>query len=241
MNTFFKLIFGVALLATLALSQTIKVGTNASYPPFEFIDEQNKISGFDMDLIDEISKIVGFKYEIVNLAFDALIPALKAGKIDIIASAMSATPVRQKAVDFSKPYYNTMNLFIKRADNSDLTKFEQLEGKKIAVQLGTVQELAAKEIKSAKVMAIDDIYGAVMAVKNAKADALIVDSSIGYGYLKNNKDLVEFLTLPDGSDGFSFAYDKGKYKEFQAKIDKAIDELKSNGIYDKLLIKYDLK
>ena len=121
MKIFFKLIFSVALLATLALSQTIKVGTNATYPPFEFIDEQNKISGFDMDLIDEISKIVGFKYEIVNLAFDALIPALKAGKIDIIASAMSATPVREKAVDFSKPYYNTMNLFIKSFASSMLS------------------------------------------------------------------------------------------------------------------------
>lgn len=241
MKLFFKLFFGVALLATLALSQTIKVGTNATYPPFEFINEQNQITGFDIDLISEISKIAGFKFEIVNISFDALIPALKADKIDIIASAMSATPIRAKAVDFSKPYYNTMNLFIKRADNKDLTKLEQLEGKKISVQLGTVQELAAREIKSAKVMAIDEIFGAVMAVKNSKADALIVDSSIGYGYLKQNPDLAEFLILPDGSDGFSFAFDKNKNKELQAKVDSAIDELKRNGTYDELLIKYDLK
>ncbi|WP_086303995.1 basic amino acid ABC transporter substrate-binding protein [Campylobacter devanensis] len=241
MKLLFKLLISIAMLIVAANAQTIKVGTNAAYPPFEFVNEQNQVTGFDMDLMAEIAKKVGFKIEIVNISFDSLIPALKAGKIDIIAAAMSATPERLKAVDFSKPYYHTMNLFIKRADNKELTKFEQLEGKKIAVQLGTVQELAAKDIKSAKVMAIDEIFGAVMAVKNAKADALIVDSSIGYGYLKQNPDLVEFLHLPDGSEGFSFAFDKGKHKELQAKINSAIDELKNDGTYDKLLVKYNLK
>lgn len=97
---------------------------------------------------------------------------------------------------------------------------------KISAQLGTVQEMAAREIKNAQVMAIDEIFGAVMAVKNAKADALIVDSSIGYGYLKQNPDLVEFLHLLDGSEGFSFAFNKGKHTELQAKINTAIDEIK---------------
>ena len=182
MRLLFKLILSITMLVAMANAQTIKVGTNATYPPFEFVNEQNQITGFDMDLMAEIAKKVGFKIEIVNISFDSLIPALKAGKIDIIAAAMSATPERIKAVDFSKSYYHTMNLFIKKADNKDLTKFEQLEGKKISVQLGTVQEIAAREIKGAKVMAIDEIFGAVMAVKNAKADALIVDSSICYGY-----------------------------------------------------------
>ncbi|MCR8701153.1 transporter substrate-binding domain-containing protein, partial [Campylobacter sp. RM12176] len=168
MKLLFKLLISITMLIVAANAQTIKVGTNATYPPFEFVNEQNQITGFDMDLMAEIAKKVGFKFEIVNISFDSLIPALKAGKIDIIAAAMSATPERLKAVDFSKPYYHTMNLFIKRADNKELTKFEQLEGKKISAQLGTVQEMAAREIKNAQVMAIDEIFGAVMAVKNAK-------------------------------------------------------------------------
>ncbi|EKR8071473.1 transporter substrate-binding domain-containing protein, partial [Campylobacter fetus] len=68
-----------------------------------------------------------------------------------------------------------------------------------------------------------------------------VDSSIGYGYLNKNKDLAEFLKEPDGSEGFSIAFDKNKHTDLVAKINQAVEELKSDGTYDKLLAKYDLK
>ena len=97
MKLLFKLLISITMLIVAANAQTIKVGTNATYPPFEFVNEQNQITGFDMDLMAEIAKKVGFKFEIVNISFDSLIPALKAGKIDIIAAAMSATPERLKA------------------------------------------------------------------------------------------------------------------------------------------------
>ncbi|TWO22668.1 basic amino acid ABC transporter substrate-binding protein [Campylobacter hyointestinalis] len=222
-------------------ADVLKVGTNAAYPPFEFIDEQNKIAGFDMDLIDALSKKVGFEYKIVNMSFDGLIPALKAGKIDAVAAAMSATPERIKAVSFTKPYYTTENLFIKQAKNGDLTSKQNLEGKKIAVQLGTVQEIAARTIKGVKVMANEDIFAAIMALKNGKVDAVLVDSSIGYGYLNKNKDLAEFLKEPDGSEGFSIAFDKDKHTDLISKINQAVEELKNDGTYDKLLEKYNLK
>ncbi|WP_181563044.1 basic amino acid ABC transporter substrate-binding protein [Campylobacter hyointestinalis] len=242
MKSFFKFIVAVCVAAGFShAADVLKVGTNAAYPPFEFIDEQNKIAGFDMDLIDALSKKVGFEYKIVNMSFDGLIPALKAGKIDAVAAAMSATPERIKAVSFTKPYYTTENLFIKQAKNGDLTSKQNLEGKKIAVQLGTVQEIAARSIKGVKVMANEDIFAAIMALKNGKVDAVLVDSSIGYGYLNKNKDLAEFLKEPDGSEGFSIAFDKDKHTDLIAKINQAVEELKNDGTYDKLLEKYNLK
>ncbi|RAZ57135.1 basic amino acid ABC transporter substrate-binding protein [Campylobacter hyointestinalis] len=242
MKSFFKFIVAVCVAAGFShAADVLKVGTNAAYPPFEFIDEQNKIAGFDIDLIDALSKKVGFEYKIVNMSFDGLIPALKAGKIDAVAAAMSATPERIKAVSFTKPYYTTENLFIKQAKNGDLTSKQNLEGKKIAVQLGTVQEIAARTIKGVKVMANEDIFAAIMALKNGKVDAVLVDSSIGYGYLNKNKDLAEFLKEPDGSEGFSIAFDKDKHTDLIAKINKAVEELKNDGTYDKLLEKYNLK
>ncbi|WP_181653489.1 basic amino acid ABC transporter substrate-binding protein [Campylobacter hyointestinalis] len=242
MKSFFKFIVAVCVAAGFShAADVLKVGTNAAYPPFEFIDEQNKIAGFDMDLIDALSKKVGFEYKIVNMSFDGLIPALKAGKIDAVAAAMSATPERIKAVSFTKPYYTTENLFIKQAKNGDLTSKQNLEGKKIAVQLGTVQEIAARTIKGVKVMANEDIFAAIMALKNGKVDAVLVDSSIGYGYLNKNKDLAEFLKEPDGSEGFSIAFDKDKHTDLIAKINQAVEELKNDGTYDKLLEKYNLK
>ncbi|WP_187107054.1 basic amino acid ABC transporter substrate-binding protein [Campylobacter hyointestinalis] len=242
MKSFFKFIVAVCVAAGFShAADVLKVGTNAAYPPFEFIDEQNKIAGFDMDLIDALSKKVGFEYKIVNMSFDGLIPALKAGKIDAVAAAMSATPERIKAVSFTKPYYTTENLFIKQAKNGDLTSKQNLEGKKIAVQLGTVQEIAARTIKGVKVMANEDIFAAIMALKNGKVDAVLVDSSIGYGYLNKNKDLAEFLKEPDGSEGFSIAFDKDKHTDLISKINQAVEELKNDGTYDKLLEKYNLK
>lgn len=242
MKSFFKFIVAACVVAGFShAADVLRVGTNAAYPPFEFIDEQNKIAGFDMDLIDALSKKVGFEYKIVNMSFDGLIPALKAGKIDAVAAAMSATSERIKAVSFTKPYYTTENLFIKQAKNGDLTSKQNLEGKKIAVQLGTVQEIAARSIKGVKVMANEDIFAAIMALKNGKVDAVLVDSSIGYGYLNKNKDLAEFLKEPDGSEGFSIAFDKDKHTDLIAKINQAVEELKNDGTYDKLLEKYNLK
>ncbi|OCR85330.1 basic amino acid ABC transporter substrate-binding protein [Campylobacter fetus] len=242
MKSFFKFIVAIFLAVSFTnAADVLKVGTNATYPPFEYIDNQNQITGFDMELVDAISKKAGFEYKIVNMSFDALIPALKAGKIDAVASAMSATPDRIKAVDFIKPYYTTENLFIKQAKNADLTSKQSLEGKKIGVQLGTVQETAARAIKGVKVIANEDIFAAIMALKNGKVDAVLVDGSIGYGYLKKNEDLVEFLKEPDGSEGFSIAFDKNKHKDLIEKINQTIEELKNDGTYNKLLEKYDLK
>lgn len=219
-------------------ADVLKFGTNANYPPFEFIDTNSQIAGFDIDLLDELSKRIGFKYEIINMGFDALIPALKSGKINGAIAAMSATPERIKAVNFTKPYYKTENLFIKKADNNSIKSKSDI--KNIGVQLGTVQEIAAREIKTAKTMAVKDIFAAIMALKNGKLDAVLVDTSIGYGYLRKNPDLAEFIKEPDGSEGFSIAFDKDKQKELIEKIDAEIENMKKDGTYDKILQKFEL-
>ncbi len=124
-----KKIFALLLTAFVALcANELKFGTAANYPPFEYIDENNKITGFDIDLIDEISKRAGFSYKIINMSFDGLIPALKAGKINGIISAMSATPDRLKSIDFTKPYYLTENIYLKKKGNDALKAKEELAG-----------------------------------------------------------------------------------------------------------------
>ncbi|MCR4941506.1 MAG: transporter substrate-binding domain-containing protein [Campylobacter sp.] len=80
--------------------KTLRVGTNAEYPPFEFIDENRNITGFDMELARELATRVGVELDILNMSFDGLIPALKSGKIDVAISAMSATEKRKKVVAF---------------------------------------------------------------------------------------------------------------------------------------------
>ncbi len=217
-----------------------RVGTAANYPPFEYIDN-TKMAGFDIDLMREIGKKIGVKFEFVNMSFDGLIPAVKGGKIDIIASAMSATDARRKSIDFSDAYYKTENLYLKKKGNDTIKSKQDLNGKKIGVQLGTVQEMAAKKIDGANVVPAEETVSLILALKSGKVDSVLFDSSIGYGYLKKNQDLVAFFNEPDGSEGFSIAFDKGKQNELIAKVNKAIKDLKADGTYDKLLKQYDLK
>ena len=238
---FFKFLLATALVLGIANAKDVLVlGTNAEYPPFEFVDENTTITGFDMELVAELAKRAEVKYEILNMSFDGLIPALKSGKIDFIASAMSATDERRNAVDFTNSYYSTENLYIKRKADASINSKDDLKSKKVGAQLGTVQETAVRD-QNLDVITNENMTILVMSLKNGKVDAICTDSSVGYDYLKKNDDLVEFFKEPDGSEGFSLAFDKGKYPEVIAKFNKALEEMKKDGTYDKLLEKYNLK
>ncbi|EJJ4819730.1 basic amino acid ABC transporter substrate-binding protein [Campylobacter coli] len=219
---------------------TLKVGTAPNYKPFNY-KQDSKLTGFDTDLVEEIAQKNGIEIVWVETNFDGLIPALKAGKIDMIASAMSATDERRQSVDFTKPYYMSKNLYIKLKNNEALQTKTDLEGKKIGVQLGTLQENTAKAIKDVQVQSNKDLNIAVLALKNNKIDAILADQDTAKGFLAENPDLVSFYQETDGGEGFSFAFDKDKQKEVIEIFNKGIDEAKANGFYDSLVKKYELE
>lgn len=221
-------------------SVELKVGTAPNYKPFNY-KENSKLTGFDTDLVEEIAKRNGIKIIWVESNFDGLIPALKAGKIDMIASAMSATNERRQSVDFTKPYYMSKNLYLKLKSNNSLQTKSDLEGKKIGVQLGTLQENTAKAIKNAQVQSNKDLNMAVLALKNNKIDAIIADQDTAKGFLAENPELVSFYQETDGGEGFSFAFDKNKHKEILEIFNKGIDKTKADGFYDSLIKKYGLE
>ncbi|EAH4720626.1 basic amino acid ABC transporter substrate-binding protein [Campylobacter upsaliensis] len=220
-------------------SLSLRVGTAPNYKPFDY-KEDAKLMGLDIDLVNEIAKREGIELTWVEMSFDGLIPALKTGKIDMIASAMSATEDRRKSVDFSDVYYTTKNLYIKKKDNEALNSKEDLEGKIIGVQLGTLQEPAAKAIKDTKVQSNESLSVVIMELKEGKIDAVVADKDVSTGYLKENADLIGFFEEEDGSEGFSFAFDKDKQKEAIEKFNKGLKDLKADGTYDQILTKYEL-
>ncbi|MCW1332767.1 basic amino acid ABC transporter substrate-binding protein [Campylobacter jejuni] len=219
---------------------TLKVGTAPNYKPFNY-KQDSKLTGFDTDLVEEIAQKNGIEIVWVETNFDGLIPALKAGKIDMIASAMSATDERRQSVDFTKPYYMSKNLYIKLKNNEALQTKTDLEGKKIGVQLGTLQENTAKTIKDAQIQSNKDLNIAVLALKNNKIDAIVADEDTAKGFLTENPDLVSFYQETDGGEGFSFAFDKDKQKEVIEIFNEGIDEAKASGFYDNLIKKYELE
>ena len=128
--------------------KVLKVGTEPTFAPFEFQEKGSKeFVGFDMDLIRAIGKQLNMKVEVQNMGFDALIPALNAGNIDVAAAGMSITPDRQKAVDMSDPYYVSGLTIVVNKDNNSIKGLKDLEGKGIAVQIGTTGADKAAKVK----------------------------------------------------------------------------------------------
>ena len=172
----------------------LRVGLNAIFAPFEYV-ENGQVTGFDVDLINEIGKNLGYKVEIIDQSFDGLIPALKAGKIDIIVSGMSSTEERKKSVDFTDEYFKSTQVYLRKKGNIAVNSKESLAGKKVGVQLGTIQELEAKKIKNANITNVnitnneDDDEDIEYA--DDKKEKIVIDKK--EKYLEIKKELLKIL------------------------------------------------
>ena len=191
----------------------LRVGLNAVFAPFEYV-ENGKITGFDVDMINEIGKNLGYKIEIMDQSFDGLIPSLKAGKIDIIVSGMSSTEQRKKSVDFTDDYFISKETYLRRKGDKSVTP-NSLSGKKIGVQLGTIQEIEARTIKGATVVPNESTVNIILDLKAGKIDAIILEKAV--------------------------ATEKGKKPELIKQNNAELKKMRENGKYDELIKKYGLE
>ena len=241
MKKFFKLMLMSLLSVVISVSVFAKnnivyVGTNAEFAPFEYLDK-NKIVGFDIDLLDAISKETGLEFKIQDMAFDGLLPALQTKKIDMVIAGMSATPERQKAVAFSKPYFKAKQVVITTPEKAkSLKSFKDLSGKKVGVMLGFTGDTVVSEIKGVKVERFNAAYAAILALSQNKIDAVVLDSEPAKKYTANNKQFV-IANIPAEEEDYAIAFRKND-KELINKVNVALDKIKANGEYDKILKKY---
>lgn len=219
-------------------NKKLVVGLNATFAPFEYV-ENGKVVGFDVDLINEIGKNLGYEIEIIDQSFDGLIPALKAGKIDIIVSGMSATEERKKSVDFTDEYFKSTQVYLRKKGNTAINKKEDLNGKTVGVQLGTIQEIEANKIAGAKVVPNESNVTIIMELTAGKLDSIILENIVALEYMKNNPELEIFYEEPLDS-GMAIAFDKGKHTELITKINEELKKMNENGKYEELLNKYGL-
>ena len=216
-------------------AKVLRVGTEPTFAPFEFQKEGSKdYDGFDLDLARAVGKQMGVKVEIVNMGFDALIPALNANNIDMVAAGMSITEERQKAVTFSEAYYTSGLIIMVNKDNKEIKSVKDLEGKRIAVQIGTTGEKKARSIKDAKVTAFNTNTEAAMELKNKGVDAVINDSPVVGYYLAQGGNATA-MTVGEvmEAEQYGLAVKKGNDK-LAGDVNKALTELKKNGEYDKI-------
>lgn len=224
------------------LKDELVVGTEAAFAPFEFIDEKTgKISGFDVELVQAVAQEIGFKKcTVVNMDFDALIPAVNSGKADVAISAVTINDTRKRVVLFTQPYYKSGLAFIVRKEITDVKTFEDLKSKTIAVQKETTGEVYARQLeaKGAVIKAFASNDQALAELKSGKADAVVCDLPVLQYFLKNGGSAVAGLVgNPLTVEDYGILIGKKK-PEMQKAMDKALDNLKRNGTYDKLYEKW---
>jgi len=216
----------------------IKVGTNAEYRPFEYVDESGEIVGFDVDLIKELAKRAGYEVELVNTKWDGIFTALAAGEFDVVASACTITDERKQSVDFTDPYFNAGQSIAVLADNDTIKTVEDLKGKRIGVQLGTTGDMEASKIEGAEVKRYEEITLAFQALANGDVDAVVNDTPTSADIIKANPEIkAKIVGEPFTNEFYGIAVNKGK-PEIRDALNKALAEIKADGTYDQIYRKW---
>lgn len=151
--------------------------TSTGFPPYEYLGDDGKPAGVDIDLAQLVADDLGVELEVIDMNFDLLIDALKSGKGDFIAAGMTANEERATHIDFSQSYTANGLLMVVAAGNDTIKTAADLAGKTIAVQSGTTADLYANdEVEGAKVLTFKTPIEAGTAVAGGKADVAIIDN-----------------------------------------------------------------
>ncbi len=220
---------------------TLVMGTSADYPPYEYIDTavSDEIIGFDVDIANYIADKLGFELKIQDMDFGGLIPALTNNRVDFVLAGMTPTPERLENVDFSDIYYVAEQMIVTKAD-SGITSLEDLQGKKVGVQLGSIQvglaNAIAEEIGEIEIVERNKITDLIQELKANRIDVAIIEDKVAKGHLNANNDLFAFVIEEEEEAGSAIAFPKGS--ELKDQFNEVLREMIENGEMDKLVLKW---
>ena len=218
--------------------EAITFGTNAEFPPFEYVTSSGVIGefdGIDMAIAKQIAEDNGMTAKMENMEFDSLLVALQNGQIDAVIAGMTATDERRETVDFSTPYYTATQVMIVRED-SDIAAAADMADKKICVIQGYTGEVCVQDM-GYSYEAFKKGTEAVMEV-NGKCDVVVIDSATAQKYVGDNEGL-KIVEDPGAfeSEEYAIAVQKGN-TELLDKINKSIDKMIADGSINELAVKY---
>lgn len=216
---------------------TLKVGSDCTFAPFEY-EQDGKYTGFDIDLMDAMADEMGYDgVEIVNTDFKGLIPGLTAEKFDVIASAMYVTDERKETIDFSDTYFPGGLCIMVQNDNTDITGPDSLEGKTVAVQIGTKSVSYLEEnypdVNRVEVEQNSEMF---LQLETGKVDAVVTGRPAAMVYAKESGK-VKVLDQGLTEELYAWGVRKGD-TELLESLNSALKTLKENGTYDKIKEKY---
>ncbi|MEH2384273.1 MAG: basic amino acid ABC transporter substrate-binding protein [Nostoc sp.] len=221
-------------------AKPLKVATDPTFVPFEIQTASGNLEGFDIDLMNALAQPtagLSFAVQFESLPFDGMISTLQAKRVDAAISGITITAERLKTIAFSRPYFKAGLAIAVREDNQNIKDFKSLQGKKIAVQIGSTGADFAKTIPNAKISTFNSGPEFFQDLLNGNVDAVVSDAfatlyAIKNGKLKGIKVVADLLT----QEYYGIATPKDS--SYLDAINKGIATLLSNGTYKQIYQKW---
>ncbi len=242
------LVMAVAMLSAMFVAcgekkdeaKALTFGTNAEFPPFEFVSNSGGVigefDGIDMAIADQIAKDNGMEAKISNMEFDSLLIALENGQVDAVIAGMTVTPDRLEAVDFSTTYYQATQVMIVKEDSA-IAKATDMADKNIAVIQGYTGETCVSKM-GYEYTSFKKGTDAIMELVNGKADVVVIDSATAGKYVADNEGLkIVEDTEAFENEEYAIAVKKGN-TELLDKINASIEKMLEAGTVADLAAKY---
>lgn len=219
-------------------AETIRIASEGTFPPFEYLDSKTgKLEGFEVELALAMCKEAGFEPEVTMYKFDGILPAVVTGAVDMAASGLAMTPERAKKVLFVDPFYvSGITIIVPKGNPAGIKSFEDLKGKRISVQIGSISYDRAKTIPDAQVTTFDNASDAMLNMLGGNADAVINSAAATDYMLVIRPGLgkkVERLPVTEGKSKMAMIVGKDK-PEIQKRLNAALAAIKANGTYNKI-------
>ncbi|WP_048823991.1 basic amino acid ABC transporter substrate-binding protein [Bacillus sp. B-jedd] len=207
-------------------------GTEATFAPFESLNDKGEIVGIDIDVMNAIAAAQGFEFEMKNVGWEPTFQKITNGELDFGAAGITITKERKQTYDFTEPYYQA-NLVIIVKEGSDIKSVDDLKDKQVAVQINTTGHKAAQDIlgkSNTNIKAYENQPTAMQQVRNGSADAAIGDNAVVFEYMKNNKN-TGLKVIEDAKfekEFYGFMVKKGN-KEVLDMLNEGLKKIKENG------------
>ncbi len=218
----------------------ITVGTDATWPPMEFVNEDREIVGFDIDLMEAIAREAGFEVEFQNTAWDGIFAGLGAGEYDAVISSVTITEERQETMDFSEPYINAGQVLIVRSDQSGVTTLSDLEGESVGAQIGTTGAIEVDNTDGVELRTYDELGLAIEDLANGRISGVVADTPIAADYVLQNdnySDRLQIVGEPFTEEYYGVAVEKGN-DEVLALINEGLEAVIESGEIEELKDKW---
>lgn len=224
----------------LAAPKSIKVATDATWPPMEMVDTNKKIVGYDIDFLNAVAKEAGVKVEFKNTAWDGIFAGLDSGQYDAIISSVTITKERQAKYDFTDAYTSIGQILVVPKTDKTSKTIADLKGKKVGSQIGTTGAMEVKKVAGVESKTYDEIGLAFEDMAAGRVSGVVCDEPVAAHFAlkkKEYKDKFKIVGKAFTKEGYGIVVKKGN-KDLLALLNKGIKSVKAKKLDTKIHTKW---